>query len=72
MPIGGSFVGENTKFRGRVPILGPDAAPIHGGRYGKKLKAKHPDWRAEVVGDKIYLVAMMVLREIGNDTEWRK
>ena len=71
MPAVGSVRGVDTMSMERVPMVGPEAAPIQEGIYGKRLASKHPEWGAGAIGGGSYQVAMAILRDIGNDTEWR-
>ena len=53
-------------------MMGPEAAPMQEGKYGRNLAAKHPDWVADLVGAKIYQLATTMLRHLENDTNGRK
>ena len=72
MSLGGSEVGENVKEWPRVPILRQVELPFREGQYGKHLAVKHPGWGAKVSGPKIYQVAMMILRDLGDEANGRK
>ena len=53
--------------------MGPEAAPMPEGQYGKRRESKHPDYGgAEVIGAEVYQVATMILRDVGGDTKSRK
>ena len=70
MSFGGSENGENVAEWARVwPIMGQEAEPPKEGKHVKHLEATHQDWRAKVIGPKIYQVAMMILRDLGNDVK---
>ena len=52
--------------------MGPEAAPIQEGQYRRNLAVNHPDWGVGMIGAEIYQVAMMIPRDLVNDTYGRK
>ena len=62
-----------TKGRARIPILGVvGIAESRGGKYDKHLDVKHPDWKVEAIGSKLYQSALLVLRGSGSYSMGRK
>ena len=72
MSLGGSENGQNVTEWARAPILKQEAEPPQEGKYGMHLSVKHQDWRSKVTGSEICQVAMMILRDIGNDAKGRR
>ena len=56
--------GGNTKSWAIVPMMGPEAAPIQEGKYGRNLATNNPECRVGAIGAKIYQVAMAMMRDL--------
>ena len=72
MPLGGSGSGGEYQVVGKSADDGAGSIADTRRGYRKLLSSKRPDWRAEVIGDKVYQVTMAILGDLGNDTKGRK
>ena len=45
-------------------MMGPEAAPIQEGKYGRNLATNNPECRVGAIGAKIYQVAMAMMRDL--------
>ena len=71
MPTDGIVFGEMEMWA-RIPKLGAECAQSSEERYEMHLAVNHPDWGVGEIGTKIYQTAVVILRDIGNDSMGRK